>query len=121
MEEIIQRSDTIASDRIEGTAIFDTAGERIGHVTKLMIDKSSGKVTDAIVSVGGFLGLGGEYHSLPWEKLDYDSTLHGYRLDVTEQQLRDAPRFVEADEARLYDKDYRSSVYEYWAVTPYWY
>ena len=112
----------IASDKVEGTAVYGRDGNSIGSVKRLMIEKRSGQVTDAIISVGGFLGLGSELNSIPWSKLDYDTSLGGYRLDVTEDQLRNAPRFDENDyESRANDRDYQKSVYEYWAVTPYWY
>lgn len=121
MEELLRTSETIGSDRVEGTLVFDRSGDKIGHVEKLLIRKISGQVTDAVLSVGGFLGIGGELHSIPWEKLDYDPELGGYKLDVEEEELREAPRFVDRDEARLYDPEYQESVYRYWAVTPYWY
>ncbi|WP_306094834.1 hypothetical protein [Qipengyuania flava] len=59
-------------------------------------------------------------HSLPWEKLEYDTELGGYGLDVTEKQLRNAPSYSENDRDRQLDREYQSSVYSYWVVTPYW-
>jgi hypothetical protein len=81
----------IASDRVEGTTVYDPAGKNIGSVKRLMIEKISGRVAYAVLSFGGFLGMGGEEHALPWNKLKYDTKLGGYRTDVTEQQLRGAP------------------------------
>ncbi len=53
-----------------------------------MIDKISGQVAYAVMSFGGFLGMGTEEHAIPWNKLTYDTSLEGFRTDVTEQQLR---------------------------------
>jgi hypothetical protein len=53
-----------------------------------MIEKISGRVAYAVMSFGGFLGLGAEEHAVPWSKLTYDTNLGGYRTDLTEQQLR---------------------------------
>ena len=113
-------SDVIGSDRVEGTAVYGVNRERIGSVDRLLIEKRSGKVTDAVLSVGGFFGIGDEKHSIPWSKLDYDTELGGYCLDVTKAQLENAPRFHDDQADQAYDRDYQSGVYNYWAVAPYW-
>lgn len=115
-----RQSDLIASDRVEGTAVYGSDREKIGSVQKLMIEKRGGQVTDVVISAGSFLGMGGELHSLPWSKFDYDTDLGGYRLDVTEDQLKGAPTFSEDDREKPYDRDYQTTVYEYWEVSPYW-
>jgi sporulation protein YlmC with PRC-barrel domain len=83
----------IESDRVEGTAVYDRNGNRIGSVKRLMIDKKTGQVAYTVLSFGGFLGLGSEEHTIPWSKLDYDTSLGGFRTDITEDQLRGAPTF----------------------------
>jgi DNA invertase Pin-like site-specific DNA recombinase len=83
----------IESDRVEGTAVYDPQGTSIGSIKRLMIEKVSGKVAYAVMSFGGFLGMGSEEHAVPWNKLTYDTNLGGYRTDITEQQLRGAPAF----------------------------
>ena len=115
-----QDSTVIGSDRVDGTTVYGPDKGKIGSVDKLLIDKRGGNVTDVIISAGGFLGIGDEKHSIPWSKLDYDTELGGYCIDVTKEQLLDAPRFDSKDENRAYDRDYQTSVYEYWTVTPYW-
>jgi len=120
LQEKEKNSDLIGSDRVEGTAVYGADKDKIGSVEKLLIQKHGGQVTDAIISVGSFLGIGGENHSIPWDKLDYDTSLGGYRLDVTEEQLKNAPRFKTDDADRAYDREYQTRVYDYWAVTPFW-
>src|SRR5947208_17185995 len=83
----------IESDRVEGTTVYDPQGNNIGSIKRLMIEKISGRVAYAVMSFGGFLGMGTEEHSVPWNKLTYDTNLGGYRTDITEQQLRGAPAF----------------------------
>ena len=83
----------IESDRVEGTAVYDRNGHRIGSVKRLMIDKKTGQVAYTVLSFGGFLGLGSEEHTIPWGKLDYDTSLGGFRTDITEDQIRGAPSF----------------------------
>lgn len=120
LQEKEMTSDLIGSDRVDGTAVYGSDNDKIGSVDKLLIEKRSGRVTDAILSVGGFLGIGNEKHSIPWSKLDYDTELNGYRLDVTKEQLEKAPRFKENESDRVYDRDFQTNVYEYWAVSPFW-
>ena len=58
-----------------------------------MIDKISGKVAYAVISFGGFLGMGEDYYPMPWASLKYDTNLGGYRVGVTEDQLKGAPKY----------------------------
>lgn len=113
-------SDTISSDRVDGTAVYGSDREKIGSVTNMLISKREGKVTDVIVSVGGFLGIGSELHSLPWSKLSYDTDLGGYLVTVTADQLKQAPSFADSDRDRAYDREYQTSVYDYWSEKPHW-
>ena len=84
----------IESDRVEGTAVHDPQGNHLGSIKRLMIEKISGKVAYAVMSFGGFLGMGEDEHTIPWSKLTYDTSLGGYRTDITEEQLRGAPSSI---------------------------
>ena len=118
--ENIRRHSNITSDRVEGTAVYAADGDKIGHVRLLVIEKVGGRVTDIVVSIGGFLGMGGELHSIPWSKFSYDLDLGGYRLNLSKEQLEKAPTFTEDDHGPALDPEYQQRVYEYYAVTPYW-
>jgi hypothetical protein len=84
----------IESDRVEGTSVYDLQGNALGSIKRLMINKITGEVAYAVMSFGGFLGMGAEEHAVPWNKLTYDERLGGYRTNITEQELRDAPAFA---------------------------
>jgi sporulation protein YlmC with PRC-barrel domain len=88
----------IESDRVEGTTVYAPNGTSIGSIKRLMIDKVGGKIAYAVMSFGGFLGMGAEEFTVPWDKLNYDTSLGGYRTDITEAQLRGAPKFVSEDD-----------------------
>ena len=64
----------IESDRVEGTTVYDPQGTNIGSIKRLMIEKISGHVAYAVMSFGGFLGMGSEEHTIPWSKLTYDAS-----------------------------------------------
>lgn len=119
-ERTRETNDLISSEKVDGTSVYGRDGERIGSVKSLMIEKRGGRVTDAVVSVGGFLGIGEQYHSLPWSTLKYDTDVDGYRLDVTEDQLRSGPTFGETDRDTPLDRAYQDRVYSHYGVNPYW-
>src|SRR5579864_3936743 len=83
----------IGSDKVEGTAVYGADDRKIGNVQRVMIDKISGKVAYAVISFGGFMGMGEDYYPMPWSNLKYDTRLGGYRIGVTEDQLKGAPKF----------------------------
>ena len=65
----------IGSDRVEGTAVRRPDGSKIGSIERLMINKLSGKVAYAVLSFGGFLGMGEKHAPIPWDRLTYDPAL----------------------------------------------
>jgi hypothetical protein len=109
----------IESDRVEGTTVYDPQGNNIGSIKRLMIEKVSGKVAYAVLSFGGFLGMGADEHTIPWNKLDYDTSLGGYRTDITEEQLRGAPAFARNSNHDWSDQDRERELHDYWQVPTY--
>ena len=107
-------SSLIASDRVEGTAVYNAQGKRIGKVERLVIDKAGGRVAYAVLSFGGFLGIGADQYPIPWPMLDYDETLGGYRVDITEEQLRNAPKIEQAESWEQANWDRDQKVQGYW-------
>ena len=111
--------DLIASDKVEGTKVFDPSGEHIGAIERILVEKRSGKVSYAVLSFGGFLGMGEEHYPLPWSKLNYDESLGGYRVDISKDQLEGAPRYDKADD-NFWSADNGRRIYDYYGVAPYW-
>lgn len=112
----------IDSDRVEGTNVYGPNGEKIGSVDRLMIEKVNGKVAYAVMTFGGFLGMGEDSYTIPWNKLKYDTSLGGYRTDITEEQLRGAPDFYR-DRDRDYewsDRERERELHDYWRMPYYW-
>src|SRR3546814_10103997 len=84
----------IGSDRVEGTAVNDRSGSKLGTIDRVMIDKHTGKVASAVMSFGGFLGIGERYHQLPWAVRDYDTLQNAYVVDIDRPTLEGAPTFI---------------------------
>lgn len=105
----------IESDRVEGTAVFNCSGERIGVVRRFLVDKRSGKAQYAEMEFGGFLGIGKETYPLPWEVLDFDVDRGGYVVNVTREQLDQAPHHSES-ERPFADDAYSADVRRYYGL-----
>jgi hypothetical protein len=83
----------IASNKVDGTAVYGANDEKIGSIAFVMIEKISGKVSYAVLGFGGILGIGDDHYPLPWHSLKYDTGLGGYRTSVTVDQLKGAPKY----------------------------
>jgi hypothetical protein len=106
----------IGSDKVEGTAVYGGDGEKIGSIERVMIDKVSGKVSYAVLSFGGFLGIGDDHYPLPWPSLKYDTSLGGYVTGVTVNQLQGAPKYSDEKSWNWGDPSIGRSVSDYYGV-----
>lgn len=107
----------ISSEDVEGTDVYGVDGKKVGDIDHLMIDKGSGRVTYAVISFGGFLGLGHSHYPVPWAALKYDPKLGGYITGITEEKLKDAPAF--SDDAWS-DRNWEAQVHKHYNARPYW-
>jgi hypothetical protein len=110
----------IGSDKVEGTPVYRTSGDRIGTIERVMIDKLSGDVAYAVMSFGGFLGIGNDYYPVPWSLLAYNEKLGGYEVNLSDQQLKGAPKFRENDSWAYDTRERESALFSYYGATPYW-
>ena len=109
----------IGSDKVDGTAVYGMDQQRIGSIQRVMIDKISGKVAYAVMSFGGFLGIGEDYFPVPWSTLNYDTNLGGYRVNFTNDQLKGAPKFSSSTDWG-WNRENDKKVYDYYRARPYW-
>jgi PRC-barrel domain len=107
----------IGSDKVEGTSVYRSNGEKVGSVERIMIDKISGK---AVMSFGGFMGIGEDHYPLPWSVLKYNPRLDGYEVNISEQQLKGAPKYGKHESWDWSDRARGQKVYYYYGVSPYW-
>lgn len=103
----------IASDKVEGTAVFDPNGQHLGRIHHLMIDKPSGQVVYVIASFGGFLGLSENRIPLPWNALHYEPRVNGYVVDIDRDKLQCAPNYG-ATEPDWSDRAFNEEIEQYW-------
>ena len=120
MEQKDETASLISAEKVQGTAVYNTQGDRLGDVYDVMIDKRSGKIAYAVMSFGGFLGMGNDYHPLPWNTLKYDTRQGGYIVGLTKEQLEGAPRFAQSETPAWGDRAYEQRIHDYYRADPYW-
>jgi hypothetical protein len=96
----------IRASTVRGTAVYNGEGQHLGHIDDIVLTKREGRATYAIMSFGGFLGIGEQYHPLPWQSLTYDPALGGYVVNVSRDQLEGAPSYHPDAEPDWNDPDY---------------
>jgi hypothetical protein len=110
----------ISSRRVEGTSVFSGSGEKLGTIHSVMIGKKSGQVAYAVLSAGGWLGIGAHVHPLPWELLTYDVDRDGYVVSMDRGRLKAAPSMTLDETDRPIDREYQERVTSYWGTLPWW-
>lgn len=87
----------IRASKVKGTNVYNTAGDKIGHIEDVILDKQSDQIMFAAVGFGGLLGMGEKYAPIPWSVLDYNEDKGGYVVPVSEDQIKAAPAYSLAD------------------------
>ncbi|MDB5684069.1 MAG: photosystem reaction center protein [Sphingomonas bacterium] len=110
----------ISSARVEGTPVYDRAGEKLGTLHSVMIHKVSGQVAYALLTFGGFLGVPSRVHPIPWEKLRYDTHRHGYTVDLSRDMLENAPTLSLDAADRPSERGYEEALFGYYGSSMFW-
>jgi hypothetical protein len=105
----------IASDKVEGTSVFNLQGEKLGSIHNFMVNKASGQVQYAVLTFGGLFGMGADYYPLPWESLTYDIVKNGYLVDIDKDTLKSGPHYRPTDEP-AYDRAYGQSIHGHYGM-----
>lgn len=104
----------IAASKVNGTNVYDAAGELRGSIHDVMLNKLNGRVTYAVLSFGGFLGIGEKYHPLPWNQLKYSEQHGGYIVNLDKKLLERAPSYGPSDAPNWDSPTYRGGIDSYW-------
>ncbi len=109
----------IAAEKVEGTNVYNMQGEKLGTVEDIMLDKVSGRAIYAVMSFGGFLGMGEKQHPLPWSTLRYDDRKGGYIVNLDKRVLEKAPTYDRTADF-VWTPDYGRQVDKYYGAPTYW-
>lgn len=110
----------IRAKTVLGTSVRDPSGNKLGEVEDVILDKLSNSILFAVVSFGGFLGMGEKYHPIPWAGLDYDEREGAYVVNYTKEQLQAAPTGSIDELTRDDGLQFRNRTYDYYKVPRYW-
>lgn len=119
MADTLERTEThrlIASDKVEGTAVYNPQDEKLGSIANVMIDKYSGKADYAVLQFGGLFGLGNDHYPIPWDMLTYDTDKGSYVVNLTKEQIEGAPRHAR-DDSPEYTDEYGRTIYGYYGLS----
>src|SRR6476660_4843630 len=94
MDNLDETASVISASKVTGTNVYNTDGDHLGEIYDIMLEKRSGNIAYAVMSFGGFLGIGERYHALPWAALKYDTRQGGYVVGLTIDQLKEAPTYT---------------------------
>jgi hypothetical protein len=113
----------IPADRVNGTDVYSKAGDKLGKIEDVAIEKVSGEVAYAILSFGGVLGLGAKFHPVPWKLLKYDEDKRAYIVPMSKADLEKAPMIDETELSGWNDEADREVIHSFYAgygIGPYW-
>ena len=110
-----ETDELISSEKVDGTAVYNRQGEKLGTIKHFMVGKRDGRVRYAVMSFGGLLGMGERYHPLPWDALTYDERQGGYSVALTKEQIEGGPSYDRQKEPR-YDRAYGEQVYGHYGM-----
>jgi sporulation protein YlmC with PRC-barrel domain len=110
----------IRAKTVSGTSVIDASGKKIGEVEDIVLDKLSNSIMFAVVSFGGFLGIGEKYHPIPWSSLKYDKSKDSYVVNFTKDQLQAAPAASLDELTRGDGQVFRDKAFDYYKAPRYW-
>jgi sporulation protein YlmC with PRC-barrel domain len=110
----------LSTSTLTGTGVTNRKGENLGDLKDIMIDLESGEIAYAVISFGGFLGIGDKLFAVPFEALTIDKINEQIVMDVTKEKLENAPGFDKDNWPSSPDRQFVSDVHSHYGYKPYW-
>jgi len=110
----------LSAKTLSGDHVRNAAGEDLGTIEEIMLDVSTGRIAYAVLSFGGFLGMGNKLFAVPWQALKLNERDHEFVLNVDKKRLENAPGFDKENWPDMADPTYGSKVFSYYGYQPYW-
>jgi len=115
-----RRRRVLGAKTLTGDRVRNAAREDLGKIEELMIDLPSGRIAYAVLSFGGFLGIGDKLFAVPWNALRIDEAEHEFVLDVDRKTLEDAPGFDKNNWPDMAAESFGTTIHQHYGRTPYW-
>jgi len=112
--------DIMAASSFDGETVINPQGETLGEIEEIMLDVRSGRIAYAVLSAGGFLGIGEKFYAVPWQAFTMDTDQRAFILDVDKERLLSAPGFDKDHWPAMGDQRWAGQVHSYYGVRAYW-
>lgn len=112
--------DVMAATSLDGNKVMSSDGEHVGKISDIMLDVRGGRIAYAVLSTGGFLGIGDTLHAIPWSALTLDTDDKCFVIDASADQIKNAPGFDKDNWPSMADMQWGTAVHEYYKRPPYW-
>lgn len=120
-EKSVAMYGVVPASRIIGEKVVNRQGEHVGKIHELVIDAKKNRVTYAVLSFGGVMGMGSKLFAMPWEAFEFSTTGNKLILNVDTQKLKAAPGFEKGDKwPDFSDTVWGESIYNYYDYVPPW-
>ena len=116
----MQKPRVLAADTLTGDKVVNLQNEDLGTIEHLMIDIESGRIAYAVLSFGGFLGMGDKLFAIPWSSLIVDTVEKQFILNADKERLKLAPGFDKEHWPNMADRAWATEVFLYYGAKPYW-
>jgi sporulation protein YlmC with PRC-barrel domain len=113
------KSGLLSATTIIGDTVRNKSGDNLGKIEDLMLDLEYGNIAYAVLSFGGFMGMGNKLFAIPWKALTLDAEEKEFVLNVAKESLEDAPGF-DKDQWPEMSHEWGAQVHDYYGVNPYW-
>jgi sporulation protein YlmC with PRC-barrel domain len=110
----------LSASTLSGNEVKNHLGENIGHIKDLMINLHDGSVAYAVMSFGGFLGVGEKLFAIPWSRIQVDQRNKCCVVDMSKEYLEKAPGFDKDNWPKSDSTVYLEKVYDYHDSIPFW-
>jgi sporulation protein YlmC with PRC-barrel domain len=112
----------ILASKVKGTSVYNNAGEKIGTVEDIVLDKTSNQILFAALGFGGLMGIGEKYYPIPWSMLDYSEDKGGYVVPLDKARVENAPAYDLKDLTKHDGSlgSIREKTYDYYKVSRDW-
>ena len=111
----------VSASKVIGEAVINRQNENLGKIRELVFDAKDGRLAYAVLSFGGFMGMGNKLFALPWKAFEFATTENKLILNVDKEKLKAAPGFdQDAKWPDFADRTWGNSIHNYYGYDPYW-
>jgi sporulation protein YlmC with PRC-barrel domain len=110
----------LSTSTLLGDRVVNPQGEHLGEIKELMIDPQTGHVGYAVLSFGGFLGMGDKLFAIPFRALELNADQKEFVLNVPKDRLKNAPGFDKNEWPKSADRQWGTEIHTFYGTTPYW-